>query len=413
MKKAGVNFLFAVIGFGAAFVWAHFARMPKYDLDLPPQDVRIYAKKSAASVAALPQTFREKYFAPWTDADLPDISTAFAMPDELKTKDYYDGRGKRHSREFIDSVIANAKGGREIPPTKGIVIMDADLRAVPSDARFYEAPSDPTFGWPFDMAIYSRLRANTPVALRMISKDERWIAAWSFAGGTWWIKADAVRFVADAEVKTFMKSKIMTPVVEPLFAKNRDRLFVGTLLPVINGAPARATEHGWEAVPSDWLAEWPLPFSHEKAAEIAQIMQGPYAWGGIEGTGRDCSQLIQEMFAPFGLFVPRNTKGQAERFKGVDLSEMESQDKAAAIVQNAVPFETLLYMPGHVMLYVGTDADGNPAAYHALWGQKVRTQFLQETRNVVGKTIVSGLDLGSPSWLDRMQKILFLREDGD
>ena len=75
------------------------------------------------------------------------------------------------------------------------------------------------------------------------------------------------------------------------------------------------------------------------------------------------------------------------------LGDLSPDEKKAIIAGKGVPFLTLLGMPGHVMLYIGTSR-GEPLVLHNMWG--VRTERKgKEGRFVVGQCVVSTLDLGA------------------
>ena len=67
----------------------------------------------------------------------------------------------------------------------------------------------------------------------------------------------------------------------------------------------------------------------------------------------DCSGMVHEIIACFGLTFPRASVSQqnAVGLKRVDVSK-KAADKKAAIL-NETPAGTLLYFPGHIMIYLG------------------------------------------------------------
>ena len=296
-------------GFGVAFLWAHFARTPNYDLVLPlQQDVRAYSDDD--TIKQLPQTFMEHFLSPWVKTEFPDIKVSLAMPYELMEKQYYDGHGNKYSKQFAQYIIDNAIGDTNYENKRGIMIMDADMRAIPSDSPMYSKPSHPTFGHPFDYAIYSRVRMNTPVMIMNESNDGNYMAVYNHQGGPYWVPSESVRLANDSDFELLKNAKYVTPTAEPLYLENGTKVHIGTLFPIQNDKPIRATIDGWQPVnlQSNMVAQWPMPFSHKSISEIAESMHSPYAWGGIDGIGRDCSQLFMEMFIPFGLYMPRNSR---------------------------------------------------------------------------------------------------------
>ena len=123
------------------------------------------------------------------------------------------------------------------------------------------------------------------------------------------------------------------------------------------------------------------------------MMPYPYGWGGLLDN-RDCSMFLRDLFLPFGVFLPRNSKDQAaiEKKGYVDLSKFSIEEKLDYLKHNAVAFGTLLYMRGHVLLYVG-QKDGEPLVLHDVWGFAYN-EDAKEKRFVVGRPVISTLHLG-------------------
>lgn len=91
-----------------------------------------------------------------------------------------------------------------------------------------------------------------------------------------------------------------------------------------------------------------------KAALISECLKcfgTGYKYGGGEGQ-RDCSSLIMEIFSVFGIRLPRNSAWQSKiPLKSFDLSNLEIKDKCSIL--DLLPAGTLLFMEGHVMIYLG------------------------------------------------------------
>lgn len=128
----------------------------------------------------------------------------------------------------------------------------------------------------------------------------------------------------------------------------------------------------------------------------------PYGWGGQDG-GLDCSRFVMDLFAEFGLQLPRFSGHQATAGTfSIDLSEVESETERMLLVDAAARRGVvLLHFPGHVMLYLGRDEDGRPMALHSFaeyvapcspedQAESGRT----ETLFTVDRVLVSDLELG-------------------
>ena len=96
-----------------------------------------------------------------------------------------------------------------------------------------------------------------------------------------------------------------------------------------------------------------LPYTRENVLKQAfKLLGDRYGWAGMFGAN-DCSGMVHEIIACFGLTFPRASVSQqnAVGLKRVDVSK-KSADKKAAIL-NETPAGTLLYFPGHIMIYLG------------------------------------------------------------
>ncbi|MCX7770934.1 MAG: C40 family peptidase [Proteobacteria bacterium] len=77
----------------------------------------------------------------------------------------------------------------------------------------------------------------------------------------------------------------------------------------------------------------------------------PYVWANDE-KGWDCSGLIQDMFSFVDISLPRNSYDQINFSESIDVSNYSLKEKEK-VLNNSKPYFTLLYFPGHIMLYTG------------------------------------------------------------
>ncbi|WP_146155359.1 NlpC/P60 family protein [Enhygromyxa salina] len=140
-----------------------------------------------------------------------------------------------------------------------------------------------------------------------------------------------------------------------------------------------------------------LTFTRRAVFEQAfALLEQPYGWGGREGR-RDCSRYLHDLFAQFGLRLPRNSAVQAQLgTRSVDLSELDEPAKREAIRAAAREGVVLLYMPGHIMLYLGHDGDHD-------YGISSLSEYLvpcpggPDTVHRLDKVAVTTLELGRGS----------------
>jgi hypothetical protein len=135
-----------------------------------------------------------------------------------------------------------------------------------------------------------------------------------------------------------------------------------------------------------------LPYTQENLARQAfKMIHQPYGWGEMFGA-RDCSRFIMDIFATFGIIMPRNSKFQARIGIGLGQLDGKSLKEKERVLDRAIPLATTLRMPGHIMLYLGKE-NGRHYAIHNVWGVQRRGWF-GPVMDKIKKTVVSDLSLG-------------------
>jgi len=111
-------------------------------------------------------------------------------------------------------------------------------------------------------------------------------------------------------------------------------------------------EKVWIPVAKD-VAVGFLPMTSDAVIEQAFKFQGKiYGWGG-SFSSNDCSGMARQVYACFGFDLPRNSNAISELY---DLggSEFDGATKKKKLeTLKKIPTGTLLYMDGHVMIYLG------------------------------------------------------------
>jgi hypothetical protein len=122
-------------------------------------------------------------------------------------------------------------------------------------------------------------------------------------------------------------------------------------------------------------------------------MGQPYGWGGMYAN-RDCSAMTRDFMTPFGIWLNRNSSQQAKQGKRIPLAGLSAKDKEAIIKEKGIPLRTLIWMPGHIALYLG-QYQGRPVIMHNTWGLKTKTPFFGEGRYIIGRTVITTLYPGA------------------
>lgn len=390
------------------------------DLQSLPQDTgyfAAFAEQNKSLVKAEEQRrsfaeFRRKWFSPWhTSGNMHSPEKIYWGVDMLLKKRFFGENMRPHSREWKEKLIRNSAPDSfpslDLP---GIILRTSSLRVLPTQKPAFRDFSRAGEGYPFDYMQNSAIWAGTPVRIRHVSRDGAWLLVetdWVYG----WIRRFQVGLVDGEFMHSFEKKKLGTVVRDrfPVRDTRGDFLFfarVGMLLPVEKRdgrgffclAPAPGL-NGYARLRTALLAERDLSMAPleltpaNMAAVSGRMMEEPYGWGGMYGN-RDCSALMRDIFTPFGIWLPRNSSRQAETGRVISLEDLSRREKKAAIREFGVPFATLLHMPGHVGLYLGT-YNGEPLLLHNMWGVKTKSLFGNEGRHVIGKTVITTLEPGA------------------
>ena len=353
-----------------------------------------------------------QYFAPW-HREKAYFQIDIVERGFKKYKRYlgYGENGKRHKKSWMKRLMANAQ--LENYPNSGyagITVDIADMRVLPTKRPRFYAPAYSHRGYPFDTFQESLISANTPVFITHVSKDKAWLLAETpYVVG--WIAARKVAPVDKDFIKTWESGNYAVIVKDkiPLCDEEGRFLFkapLGSVFPKIGEDPkgikvlvATADKDGRAFIKSaivstEAATAKPLRLTSLNIARMAnQLINEPYGWGGMY-QNRDCSAMIKDLFAPFGLWLPRNSTDQAkEGGTFIDLQQLSPQEKEQAIIKGGIPYLTLIWRKGHIMLYIGSP-QGKALIFHNFWGVRTRDLLGREGRRIVGHAAITTLNPG-------------------
>ncbi|MDR3670767.1 MAG: SH3 domain-containing protein [Holophaga sp.] len=314
----------------------------------------------------------------------------------------------------------------QLPPTvevpfrfraghRAVVTENALVRLLPSQDLFLQNPELPGQGYPFDQLQNSVLWAGTPVYLLAETRDRRWckVLAADCAG---WIRTPSLTRAGAGFVRRWRGAvrrhglvaaiRTETPVLDTR-GRFHFHAYVGSVFPRrAAGGPRPAIlipgrdPASLHAVCTKAFLEprcgvpQPWPYTPRHAAALWHTLLGrPYGWGNLQ-FHNDCSAELKSFFAPFGLWLPRNSTDQRDAGRSVDLSGLGLQERLAALIRVGQPYRSLVWIQGHVMLYLGplqyTAADGETAAgfmtYQNMWG--LRPRDLPDYRAIIGGSVL-------------------------
>ena len=390
---------------------------PLDDLVKIPQDATAFAETGDPPILEIDEQrlreFEDYWYGPWKRTE-PKICTAqeFSWAAESFPKQSIFGPNLLEvAASRVEAVTANAQLGQyPSRATYGITVRNTSMRALPSADPFFYDFRKAGEGYPFDYNQSSAVWAGTPLFLSHISQDGRFLAAESpYACG--WIDSRDIAYAGEKFVAKYRSANLAAVRRDriPISSDRTGFLFqgrIGMLLPLetraetsvhllvpVADASRRASVTHVRLLDRD-AAPVPLPFSEDQLAKVInEIIGQPYGWGGLGGY-RDCSSTILDVFLPFALPLPRNSRSQASAGRNVKIEQLSPAEKRERILIEAVPFRTILNLDGHNMLYLGV-FEGSPVAFHTIWG--LRTESADESsagRHLIGKSVITSLSPG-------------------
>lgn len=383
------------------------------------QDHMFYIEKSTWDREILPprdqkkmdDQFNARYFAPWHQTVPAYPSDKLTQTFEKYETDPGYGENKRkHKKSWIKGLRVNAQIDRY--PNAGfaaIAVDNADLRVLPTHKPFYSR-YNMSNGYPFDKFQESLISANTPLFISHMTKDRDWfLAETPYATG--WISSRSVAVVDADFVKKWENGKYAVIIKDktPVYDDAGRFLFrapLGSLFPeVAEGSDSITIQVAVADVNNRAVikksdvrkanaATKPLKLNPFNMAKMAnELINEPYGWGGLY-QNRDCSAMMKDMYSPFGIWLPRNSADQArEGGTFIDLSDLSPEDREMMILKHGIPYLTLIWRKGHIMLYIGS-YQGTPLIFHNFWSIRTKDFLGREDKIIVGHAAITTLQPG-------------------
>ncbi len=356
------------------------------DMKILPQDLSFYAKQvtpfDTKIQKELDREYNHEYFEPWMQksAQIDDDKLGWEVR-FVEKEQIFTILGKLIEQSEIQKWIENENmDAFDTQRLRAITLRRVDLKAFPTSIQYFKNPKRPGEGFPFDYNQNSAYPINMPLFVSHLSKDGKW----AFVKGAYafgWVQTKDIAFVDDAFIKKFKNGNYAMSIKDNLRLFDDDKdislIKLGTLFPYTQEGYMFATkdEKGmakiayFKATVKGIISHKPLQFNTKNVAMIAAEFQGePYGWGECYET-RDCSATTRDFFAVFGIFLERNSAEQAKNGRYVvDISDIEDvRAKKDAIIKYAKPFRSMLFVPGHIVLYIGKYQD-EPVILHTYWG---------------------------------------------
>jgi len=359
--------------------------------------------------------YNKKFFKPWFRKKMGLSWKQRNWQFVFAKQRIYTRYGKRLSKKWFKYQIKNSNFKHYQSVLKpAISLRHTDLKIYPTKQDFYYNPKRTGEGFPFDYNQNSSININTPLFVSHYSKDKKWVyIRCSYAYG--WLAVSDIAFVDYKFKKKFMNNNYAVSIRDNLFIKDKKFKTIvklGTIFPIDHKSKkyiiASKNNKGYADIKllrtvKKWIvAKKPIAFTPSNVALISKQLVGePYGWGG-KLQARDCSSLTKDFFAPFGIFLRRNSKQQSHDGKRVTkIRWLSSKKKKAMILKKAKPFRSLLYVGGHVTLYLG-EKKGEPIIMHNYWGARLNNR----KKRVFGRAIISTTEIGKERKDIRKQAML-------
>jgi cell wall-associated NlpC family hydrolase len=392
------------------------------DLVRYPQDATAYLRSGTVETLLVPsdvQTrldarYNERFFAPWQQqrASIPATDAFWGVTAYGGRQGYAENLLPLEKARWQQLVASLQRESYPSLARPAITVRNTACRVFPTFRPFFLDPRQAGEGFPFDYFQNSALWAGTPVLITHASADGAWFFAEAgFVAG--WLPAHDVAWADEAFRTTYRTGSYAALLRDEVTLRSEAGDFltqthIGAIFPVVAQSDAglqllvpTRDANGAALVQSAWLAPElaalkPLPLQTGRIAELANRMIGQlYGWGGLY-ENRDCSATLRDLFAPFGIWLPRNSADQAKSGgKFYDLAALDMAEKQDRILQQGVPFYTLVWLKGHIGLYLGADPDsGEPLLLHNMWGVRTNTGSGREGRAVIGRLAITSLRPG-------------------
>lgn len=388
--------------------------LPQNHLAYIPDQAKNKELINPESQNSLSEDYNVIFFSVWHQRD-----PFYATPGNVKIDSQrfeanlgYGENKKKHAKSWYDKLLKNADLGN-YPNDRypAITVRDSSLRALPTMQPHFFKPGGDSDGWPFDNLQRSTVAANTPIFVCHLSADKAWALVETCFTFGWMPVTDFGRVdtefirkweagkyavITRDKISIFYKNgrfalKASVGYRFPLTGETREKLEI-LVASMSSSNDCAIIQKSY--VSREEAAVSFLRFNSFNAVRIANELTGePYGWGGLYGN-RDCSAMTRDYFSVFGIWLPRHSQDQVkEAGRYIDLSGMTPEEKEKTIVEKGIPYLTLLWRKGHVMMYIGAK-DGQALIFHNIWGVRTKDLRGHEGRKIIGQAVITTLHPG-------------------
>ena len=346
--------------------------------------------------------------------------------DKPVTREYYRELARNMNCDGVPEGLNEVKFG--------FAVRNTQVRVFPTEDVSYTEPNDIEF----DMNQQDVLKVWDEAAVLHTSHDGKWYFVSTAVCEGWVCREDIAiadrKTLLDYRGKPFLVvtgNRIFTDVDHLKPDDERSEYRMGTRLylaePGIEAVKGVSTEYSYavvvpvressgsfrpETVRIPFNADVSVGYIPYTAANIIKqafkVLGERYGWGCM-WKARDCSSFIRDVYLTFGLGLPRNSGAQAKTSGSIDVSKMDNSEKLQLILKQ--PTGTVLYMKGHVLLYLG-NIKGVPYAIHDAYAYGPSGLGGSQGRMTVNCVTVSDLDVtlkDGSTFLSNIRNIVRIR----
>lgn len=241
---------------------------------------------------------------------------------------------------------------------KAIIVKRSDLKSYPTDIKFLTRKNSNNF----DQLQETELTINTPILVVHESKDKLWsfVISEIYYG---WIKNETFAYSLDEDISYFIDNPSFGVITDSKLELDDVILDMGVKLPYLGvvddsyefSIPIK-NDDGYVSrktikIPRNKAHIGYLPYTKRNVIIQAFKYEGVnYGWAGMNNSV-DCSSYVLNIYRTFGFSFPRNTVDQRDSVGNITwLNNKTNSEKLNILSNNKV---SLIYQPGHVMLYLG------------------------------------------------------------
>jgi hypothetical protein len=351
----------------------------------------------------------------------------------LPSEDMYTIKGEKFSSAFLNGIVSNTdvEGvGEWVRVKYGITTKKASLRSFPDETPVFSSIKDSRFN-NMDRFQQTGCEPFEPVIILHESKDSEWlfVRIYNYAG---WTKRENIAvgesknqvfdYIDSKEFLVVTDRQLLLKVPSEGGALNEILCGMGTKMPLIKSTsiwsvkiPRRDIKGNLKFTTaflekSKAVCEGYLPYTRYNIINQAfKFLNEKYEWGD-KNSGKDCSSFIMTVYKTFGFRLPRNAGEQENcsditfKFKKASLLSNEYNSRETRrLMLSAIKPGTVLFMNGHVMMYLGKHNDKHYMIHNfAAYGEKDGSNIKYCPAY---KVAVTSVDLLTPEGVPYLDKL--------